>query len=332
MIHGLTPSLTEGRKIKTGGLGDSRPKSGGGTFRLPVKYDHFVVTKTTRDAKGDFEIDKLVMAALPKDADGQVRSIPIVLHSDNIDEVFPTSYGLYSGKKLLCHGDGKEATRYELDKATGLRSKEGKKIPCVCPYLNAKSGPVCKPHGTLHCSIALPNLAVAGSVDKWRTTSIISINRMIGSLNQIKQTFGTLVGVPLTLRVMGVQVTPPNLPPSTVYCCHVEVRAQDVLAIQEKALKMAEMRKALGNPEANTYRLMVTPPASDLETPEEQAEVQEEFFPEEADAAPSAAQAAPAKRAGSRMKSIVNAQTVKQDAPPPGVVDASGPANEEVPI
>ena len=288
MIRGIVPALAEGGKIKIGGLGETRQSKGGGTYRVPLKLDHFLITRTTRDTAGDLEIDADVMAALKKDADGQVREIPIVLHSDAIDDVFPTTYALYAGKRLACRGDGVAAIRWEMN-AQGQRTGKTTEMKCPCPYLGATSGPICKPHGTLHCSIALPGVAVAGVVHKWRTTSIISIQRMIGSLQQILSLCGTLRGVPLWLRVEPVTVAPAGAPPSTVYCCHVELRAADVLAVQQQALRVAELRRALngGVEDPAQYRLLLAPPAGDQETVEEQAEVADEFH-SEAEAVPAA--------------------------------------------
>jgi hypothetical protein len=280
MIHGIVPTLAEGGKIKIGGLGAARKSKSGGEYRMPVKLDHFVVTKTTRDERGDLSVNGELMAALAKDQDGHVRGIPIVVHSDVIDEVFPTAYASYAGKKLYCRGDGREATRWEIK--DGNRTGVSKPCACPCKFLGATSGPVCKPHGTLHCSIVAPGQAVAGSVYRWRTTSIISIQQMIGSLEQILATCGTMRGMPLWLSVDAIRVNPPGVPASTVYCCHVELRASDLLGAQKKALELAQMREALSGGRAlPEYRTLLLPPASETESDEEQAEVAEEFYPPE---------------------------------------------------
>ena len=94
MIKGIRPALAEGGKIKIGGLGEPRQSKKGGTYRLPVKLDHFLITKTNRvsdDPNADLEPDTELMAALPADRDGKLRAIPIILHSDEIDEVFPST-------------------------------------------------------------------------------------------------------------------------------------------------------------------------------------------------------------------------------------------------
>ncbi len=281
MLKAITPRLAEAGKIKIGGLGPERKSGKGNTFRPPVKLDHFLITNTNRDAAGDLEVDAGMMTALANDGgadqDGKIRSIPIVLHSDNIDEVFPTAYALYSGKRCACRGDGSKATRREMKEKNFTGAS--KEIICPCPYLNAASGPVCKPNGKLFCSIAAPGSAIAGAVHIWRTTSIISIQQMVGSLLQIKAVCGTLRNVPLWLRVKPITVEPPNSGPITVYCCHVELRAADIQAVQRNALAAAKIRRELGCDDSE-YRRMISLPAHDAEPLEEQREIAAEFYPE----------------------------------------------------
>ena len=281
MIKGITPKLAEAGKIKIGGLGPERPKERGGTYRMPQKYDHFLITTTNRTPAGDLEIDNALMAELEADTDGEVRAIPIVLHSDEIDEVFPTAYALYSGRRCACRGDGETALKRELTKGDKKQyTGASKSVPCPCEYLKAATGPVCKPNGKLFCSIAVTGAAIAGAVHVWRTTSIISIEQMIGSLLQIRSICGTLRNVPLWLRVRPITVEPPGVKGAiTVYCCHVELRAADIAVIQRNALDAAKLRRELGS-DGREYREMLTLPAHD-ETTDEQSDIAQEFYPED---------------------------------------------------
>lgn len=274
MIKGINPRLAEAGKIKIGGLGPERKTKSGKKWRPPVKLDHFLITKTTRDRAGDLEVDKDLMAALETDGDGKVRAIPIVLHSDDIDEVFPSAYALYSGRRCACRGDGERATKHEIQ--NGKHTGVTKEVGCPCDYLGSLDGPKCKPNGKLHCSIAVRGAAIAGALHIWRTTSIISVERMIGSLQQIRAICGTLRGVPLWLRVEPVRVEPPNAPAATVYCCHVELRASDIEAVQRQALEAARLRRELSGPD--DYRALLAPPADDSEPEDEQAAVAAEFY------------------------------------------------------
>lgn len=280
MIKGIRPSLAEGGKIKIGGLGDHRKSKSGQAYRMPVKFDHFVVTRTTRNDSGDLEPNIELMSRLPVDRDGHCREIPIVVHSDEIDEVFPTAYAMYAGKRLVCRGNGESAERWETDPETKIRKSEPVSVQCTCPYLGAKSGPVCKPHGILHCSIRVPGMAVAGSVYRWRTTSLISIQRMIGSMQQILATCGGMAGLPLLLRLEPIQVAPDGGSPTTVYCCHIELRAKDIVTAQTQVMHTREMRAAMsGGCDPSAYRALLRSPGVD-EYDSEAEEVAQEFHPD----------------------------------------------------
>jgi hypothetical protein len=274
VIKNIRPRLAEAGKIKIGGLGEERKSKKGSTWRPPVKFDHFVVTKTTRDARGDLEVDTALMDALAAGCAEPIREIPIVLHADDIDSVFPTSYALYTSRTCACRGDGEHAIRREIKdgKATGAE----KQIACPCPYLRADSGPVCKPNGKLYCSIAVPGSALAGAVHVWRTTSIISVEQMIGSLAQIRAVCGTLRGIPLWLRLRPVQVQPAGGTATTVYCCHVELRAADLAEVQAAALRAAKVRSRLGASD-DEYRRLLAPPGVS-ESDDEQASIEAEFY------------------------------------------------------
>ncbi len=274
MIKGITPTFAEAGKIKIGGLGEERKKRDGpGTYRLPVKLDHFRVTKTTRGQDGQFELDEELMDRLPLDPDGKVREIPIVVHSDEIDQVFTTRYAKYVGRALACSGDGETATLYQI--RDGKRTGEIETKACVCSDLAAGR---CKPNGILHCGIVAPGRALAGAVHKWRTTSIVSVQQMYGSLLQIKELCGGLRGALLVLRVKPVQVQPAGVI-TTVYCCHVELREQDLTALQNRLVEARRMRAVVAGevPYADVVQL----PAAPDEPTEEQAEVGAEFYPEE---------------------------------------------------
>lgn len=277
MIKGIIPQLSEAGKIKIGGLGEKRTSSGGKEFRLPQKHDYFTVTTTQRDAAGDLIVDEAMMAALPKDHDGKVREIPIILHDDDFEAVFPTAYALYQGKKLACRGDGETATRYEIK--DGQRTGREKEMECPCDLLEKKK---CKAHGTLRCSIRIADRAVAGAVHTWRTTSIISIQKMAGSLAHIRNVCGTVVGVPLVLRVQPVQVAPKGGQASTVYCCHVELRASDISAVQRQAIEAAQLRAQVRASLGGYVPPNLPAPGVD-ESDEEQAEIAAEFHSEEDD-------------------------------------------------
>lgn len=311
MIHGLQPSLAEAGKIKIGGIGKEIMSKRGTKFRPPVKYDAFQITTTRRDREGNLIPNRVLMTALPKDEDNRIRSIPIVVHSNDIEDVFPTAYACYGGKKLECRGDGQTAMRWNSQRT------EQKQVACPCPLLGASGAKTCKPHGTFHCSIALPGHAVAGAVYKWRTTSIISIQRMIGSLQQILATIGMLRGLPLRMKVEPVQVSP-NDTTTTVYCCHVELDASDVMEVQRDAFEAQKIRKALahGVDIDMAYKQLVAAPGLD-ESPQDQAEVAEEFHATEQPAT-TGSRAADLAQKLSHGQHDASTQGCQQESPPAG--------------
>lgn len=277
MLKLIQPSLAEAGKIKIGCLGPVRKSSRGKDFRMPQKLDHFLVTSTKRTKDGDLEHDTELMEALgPEYAseDGRIRRLPIVVHSDDIDEVFPTTLAMYSGRKLACRGDGEVATRFRIQ--NNRKTGETKQMECPCPYYGADTEPKCKAHGVLNCSILAPGRGVAGSVYKWRTTSEISLNRMVASLQQIKALTGSLTGLPLLLCIEPIVVET-----GTVYCCHVELR-ESLIEAQNRLIELSRRRQAVAVAAA-PVRLSIQAPASDLESDDEQADVSQEFHPEPID-------------------------------------------------
>jgi len=294
MIKNLRASLAQAGHIKIGGKGKMIRSSRGNEFRPPQKHDHFTITTLQREGgtkDGNLITDEKIMSQLAAeyaDQDGKIRTLPIVVHSDDIDLVFPTAYVSYRGRSVYCRGDGETAERRVYDDR-GEWHGEVKTVDCPCDLLqpDAKGNRRCKYSGALHCSLRVPGQAVAGAVHRWRTTSQISCEQMYGSLLQIIETVGILKGLPLVLRVRPVQVDPVGGRPSTVYVCHVELRAENLQAVQRQALELAQMRGALNNQiaqaQAGSYRAMLQEPgtgsAEDLEAEGE------EFYPDAIDAA-----------------------------------------------
>lgn len=287
MIKQLKGRLAEAGKIKIGGLGEARRSRAGVEYRMPVSYGYFAITTTRRedpqDPRSDLVIDKRIMNELSKtgheDQDGHIRRLPIALHSDDIEEVFSTAYVCYHGKRLACRGDGEKAMQVIF--SDGEMTGKKKEVKCPCHRLEPDDKGVrrCKASGVLHCSIRLPGMAVAGAIHRWRTTSIISCEQMIGSLKQILYYAGALQGLPLLLVVDDVRVSPDGQSQKTVHVCRVELR-EELLAAQRAALEHAKARSELAGElqmaRVEGYRAMLRPPGTEDEL--EQAEVADEFY------------------------------------------------------
>ena len=59
-VVNLSGALPERGHIKIGGKGETR-QGKSGSYQLPVKYDHFVITTMVRDKSGNFERDTDLM-------------------------------------------------------------------------------------------------------------------------------------------------------------------------------------------------------------------------------------------------------------------------------
>ncbi len=204
IVKGIRPGLAEQGKIKIGGLIEkARTSRAGNTWHAPAKFKDFHVTKLTRltGAKVNLDPDEPVMAKLREFAgdDGPIDEIPVLLPYDDPDLNFPTSYRAYGlDGRLFCRCEGVEAERKGDD---GFAPFEG----CTCPYLNdekaqKKDGVVCKPYGILY--VILPFAETLGGAYVFRTTSLFTINAILGSMDFIRsQTHGVLSGIPLTLKL-----------------------------------------------------------------------------------------------------------------------------------
>lgn len=188
----LEPRLPELGQIKIGGKGEKR-----GGYRLPVKYDHFVVTKRERDKDSenlvrDNAIHRLV-GARPKELD-------VRLLFDRPEQNFQYFLGAYDGRRPRCRGNGEVA-----------HDREHGEVPCTCPWLKQHdglySGPdrpltgdgalSCKPHGRL--SVILEAAAAFGGFFLFRTTSWETISSIAAQLDTYLAQFGFLAGLPLKL-------------------------------------------------------------------------------------------------------------------------------------
>jgi len=195
MIKGLPLRLCEIGKIKIGGKGKLVKSKSGKEFRVPAKYDYFVVTTMEKDKDDNFIPDKSIMEKIGE----KPRELKVRLLFDDIDLNFQTSYACYKGKKCFCHGDGETATR------TAEKNENEKiQVPCdptTCPYMIDGH---CKVSGILSC--LLPESGTLGGVHKFRTHSYNSIMNILGSLSFLQMASGgILMNLPLKLIMVDKQ-------------------------------------------------------------------------------------------------------------------------------
>jgi hypothetical protein len=284
----VKPRLTELGKIKIGGKGEERKTKDGRTWRLPEKYDHFVVTTLNRDARGDLIQDVRLMEALKAeghaDKDGHLRSLPIAVLSNDLEDIMQASYVGYVGKRVAARSDGKVLVKY-YDYNTSVWLDKPQTVPWDQRYaeLVHKKARVFKQHVTFNCVIAATE-SRWGGVYKFRSTSQISAEQLLGSLIEIRQlTGGILRGLPLRLAIRRLDIQPKELngQTSTIYVVHCELIGTDLLTIQQQAMERmkVEMANAKMVEQARLeYRQLLAPPG-EHEDEEEQAEVAQEFHP-----------------------------------------------------
>jgi hypothetical protein len=269
-IKNLTPRLAEVGKIKIGGLGEERTAKNGNKYRLPVRYNHFVVTTTERDATGNLIPDKDIMKQLGKDP----TEIPIKLLFDSIDMNFYTSYQYYHGKKCLCKGDGEKAQRWVTKDKKEPELTEIECNPDKCEY--AVSGK-CKVSGILSC--LLTHFPTFGGCYRYRTHGWNAVNNILAALEFFKSnTNGVLQGLPLKL-VMLKKATAEhgNINTVSLVLDNIEIAKMRQLALQEY-----KNRKALG---VNMVDYETKVKALDFHKDTDPEDiVQEEFYPEIEDA------------------------------------------------
>jgi len=290
--RGLTPQIAEVGKIKIGYLGDERSKRNkpDEKYRLPEKLDHFLITHVNRNRGGRLVIDKELMDALIAEGYGDerenkkvggkavdiqpLRRIPIFLMSDEIDEVMLCQYVNYVGKRRIATCDGVTHTTHYKDRQ---KLGEPKTRPCDDEHL----GKGWKAHTNFACVIA-SKAARFGGVYKFRTTSVITAQQLYGSLQLIQtMTGGVLAGLPLQLVVRPVNVSPEGKL-TTVYVVHVEIIAENIPDIHQRALDVAAHRaqnyKQIREATKQYKQLLAAP--GENESDFEQAEIAQEFHPE----------------------------------------------------
>lgn len=286
----LSPRQAEAGKIKIGGLGKAKESRSGTDYRQPIKRDYFLITLTTRDGTGNFEPDTALMEKLAKDPDGKIREIPVLIESDDLDEVFPSSLACYQGRTLFCRGNGKDlATRQVLDRkkrnGRDVTVKTGKteRVACPCSYLGAdkNKGLQCLPHGTFWCTIVAGEETRIGARHAFRTTSWNSIRAIRGALETTQKIVGTVVGVPLWLCVKSkLTQTRGSAGTKTIYIVHLECRTKDLFSLQKAAIEQAKTRHAVAELAGSPLKLGMAAPGDDSESEQDQAEIQEEYHPE----------------------------------------------------
>jgi hypothetical protein len=307
-IKNLVPGLMEMGKIKIGRKGDAR-QGKNGTWQMPQKLDHFIVTTMERGQDNNFVPDAEIHAALGPTP----REIPIRLLYDDPALNFPTRYSCYYGKTLFCSGDGETAQRLRKD-----GSREAVQCPCnrqdpTFAGDDGKGKGKCKINGVL--SVMIEGAEVVGGVWKFRTTSYNSVVGILSSMALIRRiTGGRLAGIPLRMTVTPKSVADPiHGSQQTVYVVGLQYRGT-VESLQNTGYQIAMTEAQHGirveQIETEARRMLAyEPPGDDPLGVDDVDDVVDEFYPEEA-----AAEAGVEMSGGA--PELVEPQVVQAEEPP----------------
>jgi len=258
MIKNLFPKLAEIGRIKTGKLGsEHKTRDGKSTYRLPTRLNHFLITTNERDNTGNFAPDLSLMEKIAEQTGedpGYLTTIPVVLLYDDIDSNLYTTYVAYKGRTLMCQGDGE----------TAIVRASGEERSCPCERLEQDyKGPVkCKIFGRLQ--VVIQDMDIIGGIWAFRTTSWNSTRDLMGSMILISRIAGRLAGIPLMLKLTPKTVILPT-GQATVYTTTLLYQGSP------KALIDAAGKIPMIGHENVVLDQTITS--------EEEAEVQEEFYP-----------------------------------------------------
>jgi len=287
-IKGLIPRLPERGKIKIGMKGAMRRSSGGTDFQPPMKLDHFLVTTLERDRETqNFMRDE----EFHRRFGDEPHQIDVRLLYDDVHLNFMTRYACFIGRTLWCTGDGESATRLsenppksrqELDQ---LRPQP-REVTCTCfRQANSYEGrDKCKMNGNL--SVILDGVSGLGGVWNFRTTSYWSITGIQSSLEFIHSiTGGILSNIPLRLSLQPKQITLADGKGSTIYVVSVEFpgTVHELQRIGHSvALERANTHVSIAHIEDEARRRLLAAPLDMVLPGDDNGEVVEEFYPEQA--------------------------------------------------
>lgn len=159
--------------------------------RLPEKDDEFTVTSQVQLKDG--WVPHPADAALRKDSQAKLRSIPVRLLFDDPDLSLRANYTLFdrNSGRPLCVGDGERCKRLT---SSGIQSLDCPS-PAVCPLADSGN---CKPYGRLHVRIDTEDAHDELGSFVFRTTGFNSIRTLSARLRYFQAiSGGVLAELPL---------------------------------------------------------------------------------------------------------------------------------------
>ena len=277
----LTLRMNERYKIKIGQKSEKKTQSG---HLLPEKLDHFIITTGEKDAAGRFIHDAEMMKLL-----GEKPKKIGIRFLYNVPELnIQSCFSYYKGSVCFCRS--KELWPYvrtgiDLDSSgcdlTAIRRTEPAEtvVKCPCEFLkrDPKGNSRCKPNVRLRCVLEEANRVGGEAV--FRSTSWNSFMNLLGSVAFIyASTGGRLTGIAFQLVLSPKTVTKPDGGAQKVYVVSVEYDGSAEM-LQDQAFKLNAISPLdrMRQIEAEQKQLLT----SFTETPEDEKEIAEEFYPEQ---------------------------------------------------
>jgi len=275
------PILAEIGKIKIGAKGRVVESKKGKTFRLPEKFDHFVITMNLKDPSTDTYIpDEPLMKRIAEETNqdpASLKLIPVTLLFDDPNLNFMVRFSCYKNAQQWCVGDGEKAFRLS-EKNSGER--EQVQCPCQRVLPDYSGTDKCKVFGRL--SVIIRGVERLGGVWVFRTTSWNSVRSIMSSMLFIRQiTGGILAGIPLVMSIHPKTAITPKGEIQTVYIVTLEFHGtmdellQHSLKIRKTRLEYKVQTEVLE--EQIRKRFASLPP---VEFEEDERDIAEEFYPE----------------------------------------------------
>lgn len=274
----LAPRLPVVGRIQIGGKRPAVQSQQGNTFQPPMKLDHFRISKLTRGADGNFEIDEAIHAALgPKPTVLDVR-LPFDTRAENLY----TKMLHYQGRTRARECDGDRFRDPRTDVSGICDRAQGR--PCDC-----------KPYARL--AVVLEAAPTFGGVHVYRTTSWYATAGMLGTLRMLEQELGSLRGLPMQMQLHPGEVRwmeKGQEKTSTAYRVALVLRA----SYEEAREAMLEFHRQnrIARREVLQLASGTVADLDDLDADEE-TEIGEEFFPPRLSAGSSSPEPEPSKLA-----------------------------------
>ena len=283
MIKGLAITPPAVGRISIGRVVEKNGK------RLPEKDDQFTLTTQVQNREG--WILHPMDEALRQSAPGsKLRSIPVRMLFDDPALNLRAEYSLFdrSSGRPLCVGNGETCQRLGVDGVEVLSCPS----PSLCPFAGAGSGtPQCKPYGRLHVQVDGPEAVGFGAdvLDTFvfRTTGFNSIRTLAARLAYYQALSGDLLScLPLQLKLRGKSTTQSHRTP----IFYVDLTLREGLSVEQALAQAQAVHQA--RLDAGFYQQALDAAAragfanAVFETsPDDVAEVLEEFYPLEGEEA-----------------------------------------------